>query len=117
MIDERFVYIGAILNLIGLSIYLVETIKGKVKPNRVTWFLWALIPFIAFIAQIKEGVGISSLFTFTTGFGPLLIFIATFYNKKAFWEIKSLDILCGFISILGVLFWLITRNANLAILF
>lgn len=117
MIDERFVIIGAFINFCGLLSYLADTVKGKVKPNRVTWFLWTLIPFIAFFAQIKQGVGLTSLITFTAGFGPLTIFAASFINKKSFWNIRPLDIICGLISVLGVFLWFLTNNANLAILF
>ena len=53
MIDERFVIIGAFLSMIGQLTYAIDTVKGKIKPNRVTWFLWALIPLIAFVAEIK----------------------------------------------------------------
>ncbi len=74
MINENFVILGVVIGFIGSLSYLLSTIKGKTKPNRVTWFLWAIAPLIAFAAEIKEGVGIQSLMTFSVGFGPLLIF-------------------------------------------
>lgn len=117
MIDEKFIIIGAILSIIGQISYIIDTVKGRIKPNRVTWFLWALIPLIAFVAEIKQGVGLVSLMTFIVGFGPLMIFFASFVNKKAYWKIRKLDIFCGFLSIIGLLLWYVTRNGNLAILF
>jgi hypothetical protein len=57
MLDEKFVILGIIVGFIGSLSYLIDTIKGKTKPNRVTWFLWALAPLIAFTAEIKQGVG------------------------------------------------------------
>lgn len=117
MIDERFAILGALLSFGGVVVYLVETIRGTSRPNRVTWFLWSLVPFIAFFAQIKEGVGYSSLLTFVSGFGPFLVFLASFINKKSYWEIGRFDIVCGAIAIVGVILWLVTSNPNLAILF
>lgn len=117
MIDERFIYVGAIFSLIGQISYISDTLKGRVKPNRVTWFLWAVIPAIALLAEIKQGVGLPVLMTFMVGFGPLLIFLASFINKKAYWKISVLDIICGLISILGVVLWQIVGSGNLAILF
>jgi hypothetical protein len=117
MIDERFAILGALLSFGGVVVYLVETIRGTSRPNRVTWFLWSLVPFIAFFAQIKEGVGYSSLLTFVSGFGPFLVFLASFINKKSYWEIGRFDIVCGAIAIVGVVLWLVTNNPNLAILF
>lgn len=117
MLNENFVIIGAILNLIGSLSYLIATIKGGIKPDRVTWLLWSIVPFIAFTAQIKQGVGIQSLTTFMTGFTPLMIFTASFLNKKAYWRLGRLDIICGFLSILGILLWYITKTGNTAIVF
>ena len=78
MFDPHFVIVGVALQLIGVVSYLVDTLKGKVRPNRVSWFLWALGPLIAFSAQLDHGVGLVALMTFAVGFGPLLILIGSF---------------------------------------
>ncbi len=117
MIDPNFVLLGIFINFLGGLNYIIDTLKGKVKPNRVTWFLWALVSFIAFAAEIKQGVGIQSLMTFMVGFTPLLIFIASFFNKKAYWKISRFDLLCGALSLLGLLLWYMTKVGNIAIFF
>jgi len=117
MIHPNFVYLGIVLQAIGSIDYLIGTIKGKVKPNRVTWFLWALVPFIVLYAQLKQGVGSEAFTTFVVGFFPLLTFLASFLNKKAVWNISKLDIICGVISLGGLFLWFITRSGNVAILF
>ena len=116
MIDEKFVYLAFLFNLSATSSYLYAVIKGKAKPHKVTWFLWALAPLIAFAAQISQGVGISSLMTFAVGFGPLLIFLASFINKKSDWKITNFDLFCGSISILAIILWFITKDAFLALI-
>lgn len=117
MINENFIYLGALISFVGGLSYLRATLKGEAKPNRVTWFMWALAPLIAFFATIQQGVGLQSLLTFMVGFNPLLIFLASFVNKKAFWDITKLDIVCGVLSIGGLVLWLITGTGNLAIFF
>lgn len=117
MINENFIFLGAAVGSIGGLFYLIDVLKGKVKPNRVSWFLWALAPLIAFTAQIQQGVGLESVLTFSVGFIPLLIFIASFVNKKSEWKLTKFDFICGALSILGIFLWLITKDANLAILF
>lgn len=117
MLNENFVILGFAIQILGGLGYLIETIQGKVKPNRVTFFLWALAPLIAFTAQIKQGVGIQSLLTFSVGFSPLLILIASFLNKKSVWKLGSFDFVCGFLSLVGLLIWYITRVGNTAIVF
>lgn len=116
MIDERFVFLAFLFNISSTSSYLYAVIKGRAKPNKVTWFLWALAPLIGFTAQISEGVGISSLMTFGIGFGPALIFLASFLNKKSEWKISKFDLLCGSVSLLALALWALTRNAMLALI-
>lgn len=117
MLDERFVFLALIFNLYGSLSYLVSTLKGETKPNKVTWFMWALAPLIVFVAELQQGVGLSSLMTFAVGFGPLLIFFASFLNKKTGWKLTTFDVTCGVLSLIGLLLWGITRVGNVAIFF
>lgn len=117
MLNQNFVIIGTIIGAIGSLAYLLDTVKGKVKPNRVSFLLWSIAPFIAFAAQIKQGVGLEALMTFSTGFLPATVFIASFVNKKAEWKVTRFDLVCGFLSIVGLILWLITKVGNIAIFF
>lgn len=72
---------------------------------------------IAFLAQITQGVGLTSLMTFTVGFSPVIIFFASFLNKKAEWKITNFDLICGAFSVIGLMLWAYTRIGNWAILF
>ena len=117
MINQNFVIVGTILAAIGTFSYLVDTVKGKVKPNRVSFFLWALGPLIAFAAELKQGVGLPALMTFTVGFLPLTIFFASFVNQQAKWKLTRFDFACGALSLLGLLLWYLTKSGNVAIIF
>jgi len=115
MISQNFVLLGALFNIWGSATYALSTLKGKTKPNRVGWLLWALAPLIAFAVEINQGVGLRSLMTFMVGFGPALVFTASFVNKKAYWKISRLDIVCGALSALALVLWLVTRVGDIAI--
>ena len=117
MINPNFVFLGVAISFVGGLSYVVDTLKGRTKPNRVSWFIWALAPLIAFIAELKHGVGIQALMTFIVGFNPLLVFIASFVNKKSEWKLGRLDMLCGALSLVGLVLWFISKNPNVAILF
>lgn len=117
MLNENFVIVGIVIAAIGSLSYLIGTIKGKVKPNKVTFFVWALAPLIAFVAEIKQGVGIQSLMTFWIGFAPLIILIASFVNKKAEWKLGSFDFICGGLAVIGLILWYVTKVGNAAIAF
>lgn len=117
MLNENFVLLGVFINLLGGISYIKDTVQGKIRPNRLSWGLWAVAVLIAFSAEISQGVGIQSLATFMVGFTPLLIFLASFVNKKAYWKISRFDLLCGVLSIVGLILWQITKIGNIAIIF
>jgi hypothetical protein len=117
MLPRYFIIIGTLLGAAGSVAYLAATVKGRVKPNRVSFLLWSIVPFIAFFAQIQQGVGLEALMTFSTGFLPLTVFIASFVNKKAEWKITGFDLMCGILSLVGLALWMITKVGNVAIFF
>lgn len=117
MLDEKFIYLAIVLIFVGDFSYLIYTLQGKVKPNRVTWLLWGLDPLIVFAAQISQGVGLISFTTFVFGAVPVFIFFASFLNKKAYWKLTKFDLTCGVLAIVGLVLWQITQVGNWAILF
>ncbi|HEX5456065.1 MAG TPA: hypothetical protein VFW77_01730 [Candidatus Saccharimonadales bacterium] len=118
MIDERFIILAVLIDFIGSGGYILDTLKGSTKPNRVTWFLWTLIPAVALAGMIQEGASKTALIlAFVFGFIPLLVFIASFINKKSFWKITKFDWICAALSIIGIAAWLVTNDGNLAIIF
>lgn len=117
MIDQNFIYLGVLIQFLGGLSYIIDTVKGKIQPNKVTWLLWSIAPLVAFAAEISQGVGIQALSTFIVGFVPLLVFIASFVNKKATWKLGSFDIICGTLSLAGIGLWYVTKVGNIAIAF
>jgi hypothetical protein len=117
MISENFVYVGVVISFLGGLHYVIETLKGKTKPNRVSWFLWFLAPMIAFASQLDQGVGAQAWLTFSAGFNPFVVLLASFVSHKAQWKVSRLDIACGVLSLLGIVFWLSADAPNVAIVF
>jgi len=117
VIDAHFVLVGVLVQLIGGLAYVVDTLKGKTRPNKVTWLMWAVAPLVAFAAELSEGAGIQSLATFITGFVPLLVFGASFVNRHSGWALTRFDFFCGALSLLGLGLWYVTRDGNIAIVF
>lgn len=117
MLPANFVIIGTLIGAVGSAAYFIDTVKGKIRPNRVSFLLWSIAPIIAFAAQIGKGVGIESLMTLSVGVLPLIIFMGSFVNKNAEWKLNQFDLICGVLSVIGLIFWLITREGNIAIVF
>lgn len=117
MLPSYFIIVGTLIGTSGSIAYLIDTVKGKIKPNRVSFLLWSIAPIIAFFAQISQGVGLEALMTFSTGFLPLTVFLASFVKKQAKWRITGFDMVCGILSLLGLVLWMITKVGNVAIIF
>jgi hypothetical protein len=115
MINVHFVIVGAVIGLMGSAFYIRDTIRGLTHPNRVTWLLWGAAPMLAFAVEVRSGVGLRSLMTFTVGFAPLVVVAASFLNRNAVWRITRLDVVCGALSIAGTAAWLLTQQGLVAI--
>ncbi len=107
---QYLVFVGAFIHLLGISDYIKDTVKGKTKPNRITWLLWAIAPLIGAFASITNGFSLALIPVFSVGLATLLVFIASFSNKNAYWELKKFDYICGLFAILALLLWTITNN-------
>jgi hypothetical protein len=115
MINQNFVIVGAIISTVGGLSYLIDTLKGNVKPNKVSYLVWSIAPLIAFFAEMKQGVGLQSLMTLTVVFLPFAVFVASFVNKNAEWKLTYFDVTCGALSLVGLVLWYITKSGNIAI--
>jgi hypothetical protein len=117
MIPDWIIYFTFPISLFGVFHLIRDILKGKTKPNLVTWFLWALAPLIGSFLQLKAGAGLSSLPVFLAGFFPVIIFILALLKHNAYWKITTFDIFCGIFSLVALLLWLMTHNAALSIIF
>lgn len=114
---QYLVFVGAAAQLVGIFSYIKETLRGNNRPNKVTWLMWSVAPIIATFAAISDGIGWAVLPVFMAGFGPLLVFIISFVNKRSYWKLEKFDYLCGFFSILALILWAITKEPVIAIIF
>jgi len=118
MIPEYFAYLSILFGITGSYYYIKDTIYGKTKPNRVSWIFWTIAPFVGSYIGYKSGVSAPLLIsTFMAGFCPLLIVIASFFNKNSYWKINKFDILCGALSFTAIIIWITTKNGTLSLVF
>ena len=114
---EYLVFVAAFATLLATFVYVRSMFKGGAKPNRVSWLMWSIAPFIATAAAASSGVGWTALPVFMSGLSPLLIFAASFVSKKAHWALTRFDYVCGVLSGLALVLWYVTKDPNVAIAF
>lgn len=117
IIFQSLVFVGAFGALIAAIQYIRLMLKGKVRPNRVTWLMWSIAPLIATSAELTRNVGLAILPVFMNGFCPLLVFLFSLKTRKAYWKLTAFDYACGFLSALALVLWILTKTPDIAILF
>jgi hypothetical protein len=117
MFFEQIIYLTIFTSIAGYFYYLKDIFVGQTRPNLVSWFLWMLAPFIGVFFQLKAGAGLSVLPVFMAGFGPLIVIIVSLWHNNAYWKISRLDIICGVLALLALLFYIFTHNLGVSIFF
>ena len=111
------VLLGILVSTVGSSAYIFYTLKGETKPNRISWGMWALAPFIGTAAALSaHGDVWMTVRIFLAGFFPFLVFLASFINPKSYWKLTVFDLLCGAFSFLAILIWYAIDSPTMAIL-
>lgn len=116
MIDPRFVYLAALLSIVGAWSYIHATVRGTTSPNRVTWGLWGVEGILAFGVEVQQHVGLAALMTLMLGFVPCVVVLVSFRNPHSVWKIGRFDIVCGSISIAGLVFWAFVNEPTVALI-
>ncbi len=114
---EYLVFLAAIATLLATFVYVRSMFRGSAKPNRISWLMWSIAPFIAAAAALSNGVGLAALPVFMSGLSPFLIFSASFVLRNAHWRLTSFDYVCGVLSALALILWFVTKDPNIAIIF
>jgi len=117
MLPENIIYLGVTASVIAYFFYFKNIFFGNTKPNLVSWSIWALAPFIAVFFQLKAGASLSVLPVFMAGFGPFLVIIISLFRKNSIWTINQLDIICGILSLIALVLYVLTHNLGIAIIF
>ncbi len=114
---HSLVIISTLLMLWGGYAYFRDTLAGRTKPNRVSWFLWALAPLVSLGAAFSADADIwASVRVLVGGVVPGVIFLGSFFNRKSYWQLTRFDWICGGLSLTALLFWQLASSPLIAVL-
>jgi hypothetical protein len=105
VIPAQFVLLAAAISLVGCLSYARDTLRGETNPNLVTWSLFALEGLLSFAIERQQHIGWASIMTLMLGVCPLIVCAASLKNPQAVWKLGRFDLLCGGISLLGLVTW------------
>lgn len=117
MIDPHWVFAAALLGVVGSIRYAVAIVRGAVRPNLVTWSLWAAAPLIGFFAQLDSEVGLPAVMTLAAGAGPLIVIATSLIARRHYARLSMVDLVCAGVAGVALAVWLGLNAASLAVLF
>lgn len=90
---EFFAVSALVVSLAANVPYIVEIVKGKVRPERISWLLWTILGGVYFFSTIvDEG---ATLFTLGEVIAPVIIFVLSIkygVGGKSRFDLVSLTI-------------------------
>ncbi len=106
--------IAVIVALIGYIPYIRDCIKGKTKPHVISWFIWALVSFLAFGIQFFNEGGAGSFVNLFMGIICSVIFVFSLKNGTK--DITKNDWIAFTLALIAIFLWLIVKQPLLSII-
>jgi hypothetical protein len=104
------------LRLAAGARYLVAVVRGRARPNPVTWFCWGLAPLVAFTAQLSHGLRPTEWMSLVLALGPIAIVTAAVLKNGVRGRVSRADLSCGGMALAGLVAWQLTDRPAVALL-
>lgn len=95
--------IAGLLALIGFVPYVIATLQGKNKPNRVTWIIWGLVSLILLGSYKTAGATHALWPSVSNALGMIVIIVLSFKYGEGGGNL--LDLGCLLTALAGLFFW------------
>ncbi len=96
--------------------YILDSLKGKTKPNLASWSTWTLVNAIVAIAALSAGNAMNTVIlaaSYLVGSATILL-IAIFKGTRKY---TVFDGVCQALALTGVVLWQLADNPDIALMF
>lgn len=100
--------------LLAAPPYIIDTLRGKTKPERATWFIWSVLGIIAFVSQAQLGATWSLVFAGFDALGSIITFTLSVWFGVGGWT--RLDRIALLVATIGVVVSLAEQQPVIALL-
>jgi hypothetical protein len=114
VIKITLVAIASLLALVGNIPYLLDVVKGRVKPHPYTWFVWTIVSCVVFFGQLAKGAGLAAIPTGVSEIFTVIIFL--FSIKYGFKNPPRIDKIFLALALVGLVPWIITKDPTLSVI-
>jgi hypothetical protein len=112
-VKETIAVVAALLAVAGNIPYVLDVIRGKVKPHPYTWLVWSIVSATVFFGMLVKGAGIGALPTAASEIFTVIIFFLSL--KYGFRNIARIDHVYLAIALAGFIPWIITKDPTVSI--
>lgn len=109
-----FLVIASLITVIGVLPYAWDIIKGKSKPNIVSWMTWTLLTGIATAAAIAGHEYVAAIFTTSAVIATGIIVVLGL--KYGYVKYTYFDYLCQLGAVVGIILWQIFDSPTIGVL-
>jgi hypothetical protein len=115
MLDPRFVWLGAAVSLVAGAFAVAAIVQRRARPNRVTWFVWMIAGWIAFVAQVMQGVLLPAVLTGVVALIPTAMLITSLLAGQGMWWESWFDKVCLALALGLIPLWLMLGSGDVGI--
>lgn len=118
MISDIKFYFGIIagsISFIAYLIYFYSILKGKSKPSRVTWWIWAFMGGVSALSYYSSGARYTIWSPIVEFIGPLITALLSVKYGDGGIKRKT-DVFCLLGGILSVILWAFTGSPEAALM-
>ncbi len=113
MIVELFGYLSGVAILLSFVPYTIDILKGRTRPERISWLIWGLLGSVFFFSQLAKGGTYSNILAGVQTIGDFFIFLLAI--KYGIGGFMKRDIIGFAGALLGLFLWYITKEAAIAL--
>jgi hypothetical protein len=105
---------SAALQFIAMAPYFIDIVRGKTKPERATWWIWLLLNFVSFGAQVGAGAKWSLCMTG----GQLIVTgaVAVLSVRYGYGVFHKKDMAAIVFALVGIVLWWLLDSPLMALL-
>ncbi len=111
---EVIAVVAAVLALVGAVPYVIDTLRGKTRPNRATWMVYAVVGSLAVASSYAAGGRWSLLLGVAYAIGPVAILLASIRHGEGGW--RPLDRGCLGLAALGLIGWAVSGDPRIGVI-
>lgn len=110
----EFAIAAAVLSIAGNVPYIIEIVRGNVRPHAYTWFVWSLVSGVIFFGQLAKGAGVGAIPTAAAELFTIAIFFLSL--RYGFKEIRRIDTVFLVAALLGLVPWALTDDPTISVI-